>query len=490
MKLIIGNIKSRAIIGGKDNLLPINVFKKLNEYLRVRPEGYQHATKYVGNGGNWDGWQYFMTKTGAFATGFIPLIVPFLERLGVEIIVQDDRGYIPRLNNKIGSYIGVIDKKVWNGYDYQVEDVGKVNNYITIGGDSYYFPRGIMDCATNAGKNSYSALIINNLQNVDDEVIFMVSSSTIYKQAVEFFSGVLEESVGEVKSGKYNPKRVTVCMAKTLLNRAKESLNVRHWLDRVKVLIVDESDESGALQYSKILSYIGAPMRVFVSGTPLESSAVNNMVSIGLSGGILAKRTNRWLIDNGYSMNPVIKIIHNNSKVQVENYDDEKHYGLHTSENRAEIISGLIDKHSDRQILITFIEKEHGYFMYNKVVKEHPLINIGIVHGTSKARYGLVEDFKSGLVNVLFASMILKKGANLPNIECLIIAQAGKSVITVKQVLGRGLRLNGEDKDLPVYDFYDDGVYLSEHSRKRIALYRREKLDVELMYDNHRNKPI
>ena len=43
MKIHVGNVKCKAVIGGKDNLLPVDLSKKLREYLRVRPDGYFHS---------------------------------------------------------------------------------------------------------------------------------------------------------------------------------------------------------------------------------------------------------------------------------------------------------------------------------------------------------------------------------------------------------------------------------------------------------------
>jgi superfamily II DNA or RNA helicase len=84
----------------------------------------------------------------------------------------------------------------------------------------------------------------------------------------------------------------------------------------------------------------------------------------------------------------------------------------------------------------------------------------------------------------------LKKGANIPNIEVIVMAQAGKSVITVKQFLGRGLRTDGKNSELLVYDFYDEGNYVSTHSRQRIRMYRKEGFDVIEDYKTFRGKPV
>jgi len=188
MKLVVGNVETKVITGGKDNLLPFNIIDELRKYLRVKVDGYHYAMQ---SGRRWDGWRYFITPSGKFATGFLPKVINYLEELGVkDIEIEDERGELPKLNPEIDNYIGNIHGEDWEARDYQVTMVSRLNNYITYGGNKkLYFPRGILDCATNAGKNSMAALIMNNLPK-DESIIFMVSSTIIFKQALEFLSAM------------------------------------------------------------------------------------------------------------------------------------------------------------------------------------------------------------------------------------------------------------------------------------------------------------
>ena len=488
MKLIVGNVETRCVIGGRDHLLGFDVLEELRKYLRIKSEGSYWAMKATGR--RWGGWRYFITPQGKFATGFLPKVISYLEELGVSFEIEDERGELPVLNLELDGYIGYIDGKDWEARDNQLDIVSRISsNYIQYGdNEKLYFPRGILDCATNAGKNSMAALVLNNLPK-DETVIFMVSGSVIFKQALEFFQQVLgNEKIGQVGGGKVEFKRFTVCMVKTLLNRAKESANVRKILKETRVLIVDESDESGAKEYSKVLGYIGAGMRLFVSGTPLEAKKVNNMISIGLSGLVLGKITNKELIDAGYSQKPIVNILFSDPKnLGYNSYDLEKHYNLHTSKVRAVLVSKLIQKHSDKMIVISFIEKEHGYFMYNLCKEQNPNVDMAIIYGDSYNRDSSLEDFKKGKISVLFTSMILKRGANIPNIEVFVMAQGGKSTITVKQLVGRAVRHDGVNDEVLIYDFYDFGSkYLSKHSRERISIYEKEEFDVIKHYNSLR----
>lgn len=493
MRLVIGNVSTQAVVGGADNLLDFDVMKLLREYLRIRPDGYQHSPLYREH--KWDGYRYFITEGGKFATGFLPLVARFLEEHGVSLAVEDKRENLPKLVEQLDGFIGEIDGKIWEATEatnrlYQVDMVSKLNNYIKVGNETLYFPRGIFDAATNAGKNSVAALINNNLDR-KYESVFMVSNKTIYKQAVEFFSQVIGEPVGEICSGKYNPKWFTVCMVKTLYNQAAKSVNVKNWLYSREVLYVDESDEAGAKEYSKVLSLCNAGMRIFVSGTPLESKKVNNMVAIGLSGQVLAKVTNKFLMDEGHSQKLTVKILLNRTQsTGLMSYTQEMEKIVHTSLHRLELIKQVLEQHDEEQVLITFIDKYHGYFMYNQLKAMLPNVDMGIVHGTSKDREAVISDFKKNKLAVLFASSILDRGANIPNIRVIIRAAGGKSVTKSKQIAGRATRHDGINDDVLMYDFYDVGKYVGKHSRDRIKTYKNEEFTVEYTFPHHRGQPV
>lgn len=495
MRVVVGNVSTKVIIGGTDYLLGFDVMETLRKYLRVKPDGYSYSEAYQEH--NWDGYRYFITPKGEFATGYLPMVLSYMAELGVPCVIEDNRGELPKLKADMSNYVGYIDGEDWYGLGndeigwYQLEMAKKLNNYIKLpNGDYMYFPRGILDCATNAGKNSIAALIVNNLER-RYRTIFLVSSKDIYKQAVEFFSQVIGEPVGEINDRKFAPSEFfTVAMVKSLYSKAKKSINVKKLLFDTEVLFVDESDESGSKEYSRCLSYINAPMRIFMSGTPLEAKKVNNMVSIGLSGKVLGTVTNKFLIDNGFSQRPTVKIYLNvMPEFKFHTYTGEVDRHIHCSKQRADLICKLIEERKGKNILITFIEKKHGYFMYERIKELLPDLIVDIVHGEDKDRAIKLQNFKDGYIQVLLASMIVKKGLNIPIIRSIFMAQGGKSTITVKQLAGRGTRKDGIHDDVEFVEFYDMGKYVSKHSRQRIRIYKNEGFDIEYTFPCKNGKP-
>lgn len=478
MRIIVGNVECKIVYGGADHLLDIDVEKTLREYLRVRPENYSRSMAYRKH--RWDGYRYFVTKDLRFATGFLPMVSSYLMSLGFDLDVEDQRTNLPILKEDFDETIGE-----WTLRDYQKDMVLTIDHYIDVGGKKLYFPRGIWDAATNAGKTSAIAGLYNNVEN--PVALFLLSKQDAFKQMVDYFSTMY--SVGQVRSGYAKFTDFTVAMAKTLLNRIeKKDMSVLTALAKVNVLFVDETHEAGASDYSKLLQRIPAGMRVFVSGTPLDNAdPVNNLITIGLSGSILYRITNKELIAKGVSLNPKINILLNplEGKDMHDNYVDAYEDLVKFSEGRMKLIGDLVEKHSDKQILITFKEKDQGKFIYEQLVKRFPYLQneSAYIHGESPNRYSAVEAFKKNKMQVLIASMILKQSINIPNIEVLIMAHGGKSKITLKQFIGRAIRDDGKNSEVIVYDFYDEGKYVSSHSKTRLAQYRSEEFDIEYHYD-------
>ena len=120
--------------------------------------------------------------------------------------------------------------------------------------------------------------------------------------------------------------------------------------------------------------------------------------------------------------------------------------------------------------------------------------SISIIHGKHKDfecdRDGDLSRFKSGDLQILLASMIVKRGVNANVIRVIIRTEGGKSKTTTKQISGRAARHDGEDDDVTMYDFYDDSKILSKHSRDRIRVYQKEGFEVNYNFPVKRGKPV
>ena len=96
-------------------------------------------------------------------------------------------------------------------------------------------------------------------------------------------------------------------------------------------------------------------------------------------------------------------------------------------------------------------------------------------------RLDAIDRLNKGDIDILLASKIFNKGADIPQIRSCLNAAAGKSSINALQRLGRGLR-TADDKDVVVFfDFMDrSSSTLTKHSNFRKATYEDSKLEVHV----------
>lgn len=488
MRLIINNTETNVIVGGKDNLLDIDIEKELYDYLKVKMKNAYFARQ---KGQKWDGFRRFYSKdTHKFATGFLPMVIPFLEELGVTLTITDQRTNIPTPCDSIETFWGEHEAR-----EYQLKMVSKLlDNTIKYKGGEIYFPRGIFDAATNAGKTAMAIGVMNNFKKA--KCLFLIHNKEIFEQLKDDFSPYFK--VGEIRSGKYDiSNEITIGMVKTVYNRIKEGgITVRMDLSSFNIVIVDEGHYSGGAEYSKVLKHIEAGCRLVISGTPLDNADnIANMLVIGHTGKVLGKVTTKELIDLGVSRKPLVHyhLIKTHLDRPCITYEEEFYTCIVHSQERNNKIAELVWEREGKQIIIAFDERQHGKNIFDAINKSRGKSDIKVdwVHGLDPFRKQKLQDFKEGKINVLIASTILKEGLNIKNIDVMIFAIGGRSKITIKQYfIGRSVRLKGVEKTVELIDFYDVGLHISKHSRYRIKLLKSEGLDVTEHYETKRGVAI
>jgi len=486
MKIILNNIDSQIVY---DNTDPSDMHKILRDYLKVFVQGAEHSEKY--QSGVWDGYKYFITDVGKkFQTGLLPMILKFLGKYDINIIFEDKRTNLLKFKELTVTEGNIVL------FDYQIPFIEKSNNFLTYKEQKIYFPRGVWNAATNAGKTIMSLLLVKNIENA--KVLFLVQDMDLFIQTYNFFSQFME--VGMIKStftktkinkAEFTVKDFTIAMTKTLNIRlspkSKDRLHYLALLKDVNVLIVDECHEAVNDTHKGVAKYINAGLRYYISGTPyVNLTAVKKLELTGLCGMQLHKVTNEELINYSVSAEPYIDIYLNCVKLSNLNGDYRKISDvlIRNSIERNSKIAQMAyeDAKKGKYVLVTFIEILHGEAMFAEFQKINDGIPVAIVHGGDSERNPKIEAFKNKEIKVLFSSIIMKKGLNIPHLGTLILGSAGKSKADVKQWIGRLLRLSEFLNTVRVIDFYDIGKYVEEHSKERLELYESEGFKVNKHY--------
>ena len=482
MQIIIENVKSRLLIGGADNLVDPKLIDHLRDYFSVEVPGAFFARKHLKY--HWNGKKYFLTEKGAFATGFLPTMLKFLdeEYKDLEVKIVDRRENLvhfkPDFVHKIGNQ---------TMYDHQVAVIKAYNNHIKFREYTIPFYQGIADCATNAGK---SLIMSGTLMNLEGEpsMLVIIHRKTIYRELVEYFESVFGE-VGQINDQNYKiGKRVTIAMIQSLSRKIDQATTLCD-LAKIQVVCVDESHYSGSAMYSKVLVHVNAPVRMGLSGSAIDSNdIVSKMVIIGLFGPRLSIIAKRELMDKGIST-PVTVYMHLVNTVlhqPILEYEDCIQQLIYESAERINIIANLI---KDRTNVLIAVDKiKHGEYIQEQLRQRGILVEL--THSKDRDIEGRVARFKTGELPVIISTGVLKEGVNIKILRCLIYCVGNQSKISVKQWMGRTERLYDGKESVEFHDFFDIGPFVNKFSKTRLKTYYDENLPVMLDFDLHDAKKM
>lgn len=437
----------------------------------------------------WDGYRRFITETGMFSTGLLPEVVAWLNENEVEFETVDKRSLFKEKG--IITNLGDFEER-----SYQAEAVkALLNNRLQIGEDRIRFQRGILWEATNAGKNLIASYIYSSFLEKRTG-LFLINNQVIFNQAVEELKAILgKDVVGQVGSKKMEWKRINVCMVQTLANRIKSNAAIRERVAKTDIIIVDESDE---VITRKDTQYIfstawNCPIRIGLTGTQgLSKDKIKNKQSIEYLGPVLHVTRNKDLVKAGHSAKPKISIYEGNTKVRCDgDWQGELELGIIQSKERNKKVWKRVKHHVNkgRPTVVVFQYHRHVKALMKAMpswFKEEG-IKVDHVHSKTKNRDAILHRFKEGKIDVLLASMIIRRGKNLPSIKALINAAGGDSHSNLLQLLGRALRKKTKGKNIVyVEDFKDLGRYLQRHSKHRIAYYKKEGFPVNEKYKKNK----
>lgn len=459
--------------------------------------------------GYWDGKvRFFDRSTNTFPTGLLDRVLELLEDgfSRDEYEVKDERtGKEFALDLKETSEIALLGAASGrkNLRDYQV---GAVNSLRKSSLEGLKWQRGVLNLATNAGKTIIAEAIIQETYpkllekyspeegvEVDPVFLFVTHSKEIAFQAKKSFEENLGIDVGLIGDGKWEVKPVTIGIVGTMYSRYKKKKpEFEDLKNRVVGFIGDEIHHSSSTSYYDILaSFKNAYLRIGLTGT-VEKDEVKKNRLFALTGKVLSKISNEYLIKNGYSAKPEVFLV----PISYPNVDDIRIYG--NKENsltyndvylkgivsnawRNFIIAKICEKEvkeNSGQVLILVDRLEHGQAISDIFEYLGSSVRYQFLYGEldAETRQAGLSDLVNRKVDVIIATTILDEGVDVPNVNALIYARGGKSIRKLLQGIGRGLRKKEDGSSLRIYDFIDSTAYvLAKQSLSRAETVKKER---------------
>jgi len=440
-------------------------FAKVSKALSFHPPGYQFMQAF--QRGRWDGRIRFMKRNNRIPAGLVMRLKQYLESLEYLVKIQYTYPLPPQFRKEnIRTELKGLDVK---GRAYQLNATMKALNE----------RRGIIKLPTGSGKTIIAGLIIKNLMR---PTIFLTHKKDIFHQTYEKL--VLEfgrNNVSRLGDGlKGKPRLVTVGMVPTLQRySAKKRSDI---LSDRELLIADEVHLAKSKSWNKVVNSCPAIWRIGLSATPKEGGAIMSLEAH--TGPILYDAKAQTLAKKGYLTLPEIVLSRIAEPKISDRFDYDQSYRMGIIDNgrrnrRIALMAKLLVAKGWGPTIVFSTKLDHIENM--QAYADEFRLNYAVLTGkdSAKARKKEIERLKGGNLDVLFVSTIFDEGVDIPNMGSGIMAGVGKSQAKLIQRMGRTMRPAPGKTKVIIIDFWDDTCrYLLNHSKKRRAVYKREKYPI------------
>jgi len=444
---------------------------KLREKFKVKSPGAFFTQAFRSR--RWDGYIRYVTEAGYFDTGLLPQVLELVK----EVELEDDRVILkPKKIPK------EIQGKVLRPYQRKGVKAILKNE---VGG--LPFPRGIINAATNAGKNLMMAAILKSYPKEAKGIILMKEQEW-YDTTLGELQELLPGEVGYLNSKGEEWNRFMVVMAPTIYSRIDRFKNK---LAQFDIVFVDECEMCTNKTFSTILKYLfNAYCRVGLSGTALLSTLKKDLPKNNdlkrYFGEKVFEISNQDLIELGHSTPPFVSINTGNTHIKIAgDYEAEYDRGIVKNKKRNTRIIDRVLYHTKKErfpMLIIAKRHKHLRILYKRISASLSDYHIKMVHHETKDRKQIVKDFTEGKIDILVGSFILKRAKNFPSLKVIINVAGVDSHEDVLQIVGRALRTHESKKVVFIEDFYDIGSYLNRHSNHRVKYYKKQGFKVKENY--------
>ena len=356
---------------------------------------------------------------------------------------------------------------------------------------------GRIALATNAGKGAIIGITASFFSKQKRRVLILCDEIAVFQALQEEIAlwGKLSPSLVTSGSRKIPEELVTIAMVQTLSRRVSGKAGAvwREWLARMEVVLLDEADKATAKTWKKLLNFTThSSHRIGFSGT-FPGTAYGDLLMDELMGPVLVREKNMDLVERGISARPEVILHHFDSSFTLDDYfpgwkewkqksgpEKRLHVYDHAvvmNEIRHRFIQSLIQPGIPTCVVVNRVD--HGRALAEAIPDA-----IFLSGSSSKTvREKVLQAFIAREFLVLVATKILDRGTNkLGHTVDLIFASGEGSTRQTLQRIGRGLRRSGGKEFLRLIDIVDSGhEYLHKAGKKRLALYRAEGFEVEVV---------
>jgi superfamily II DNA or RNA helicase len=464
-----------------------SIAAELNDFFTFEVPGFKYMPAYRSK--MWDGKiRLYNIVTGEIYVGLLPYIEEYLNNNGegyefadgitskrdvARSVVQGFvRGLRPTLNGKR------IEVR-----DYQLDAIAH----------AIATNRSLLISPTASGKSLIIYCLVRYYQMMELKTLILVPTTSLVEQMYKDFkdygwsSGTYCQKIYQGYD-----KKVT----KDVVISTWQSIHrmPRQYFRQFGAVFGDEAHLFKAKSLTGIMTKLDTcKYRFGLTGT-LDGTQTHRLVLEGLFGKAKYVVTTKELIDDKTLANLKIDCIilkypdEDRQIVKDFEYAAELEY-IVTKAERNTFVCDLVGHLSGNTlVLFQFVEK-HGKILYDIIHDKYKDRKVFFVYGgvatdIREEIREIVENEKDAVIVASYGTF--STGINIRNINNIVFASPSKSKIRVLQSLGRGLRQQGGDKTLRLYDISDDLSLDSKlnftlrHFKERLNIYDDQKFDYEI----------
>jgi len=248
--------------------------------------------------------------------------------------------------------------------------------------------------------------------------------------------------------------------------------DIEYLISNCGMLIYDEVHRAGSDSGITILDNCQARYRIGLSGTMLKRTQKNDLEYVSRIGQIITHIEERNLLDQ-QKIVPVDIHFKSVRRIGSRKLTYQQAYNLSIIKNKdrnEKIVETVLEFMREDKKFIIFVDKIiHAQEL-------HMLTGIDWTDSKDKDRKKKFDDLRSGeLAGIICTYDLAGLGFDLPALDGLVFAGAGKSAIKFIQAKGRITRIfEGKEKGL-IIEFADTSKYFDDHAYQRYQIYCAER---------------
>lgn len=409
----------------------------------------------------------FDKKMGLFGTGLLEFIKYKLSEKDIDYTITKNFKFPYLEINK--NEITLPNKTL---EDYQIKVIKELNNK--------NITRGIIHSPTASGKTTIMAGFIKKL-NIPKTLI-ICPTRDIARNTQKSLKKDLEQNVGFLGDGEKNIQHITVSLYQTLRNMDLKQIN-----KSFNMVLIDEGHMALDAIRKILEKFHDIHYRFGFSATAIPKVKKQQYFKVTSQiGPVIKKITEK---QSGTRIINEVEAYMFEFKTDAVNKDwkDIYRYDVLLNERRCMRICEMVNfalKEKKVKNILTLVDELDQANMIKEIANFIDIPKPVIAWSGANNLNIIKRKLNNYKIPWCIATTVFSVGTDIPEIECIILGSARKSITNTIQKIGRGRRKTINKKKLLLLDLYDivDGNNkFEQYSQRRMNIYKRKKWMKEII---------